>query len=158
MVRDLSASPWVDSVHHGVITRLILETGGFPSSYAPFIDIDSAQYHAGFHSVLASFQWLTGLELQQGMLLFGQVINALAALAVYLLAVRLSGSQLCGIFAALISAIFTPMPAYFTSWGRYTHLTGLVILPAAFALLQWVIENSPFRSEGKHGSCWRSAV
>ncbi len=147
MVRDLSASPWVDSVHHGVITRLILETGGFPSSYAPFIDIDSAQYHAGFHSVLASFQWLTGLELQQGMLLFGQVINALAALAVYLLAVRLSGNQLCGIFAALISAIFTPMPAYFTSWGRYTHLTGLVIFPAAFALLQWVIENSPFRSE-----------
>jgi hypothetical protein len=143
MVRDLSASPWVDSVHHGVITRLILETGGFPPSYAPFIDIDSAQYHAGFHSVLASFQWLTGLELQQAMLLFGQVINALAALAVYLLAVRLSGSRLCGIFAALIAGIFTPMPAYFTSWGRYTHLTGLVILSAAFALLQWVIERAP---------------
>ena len=152
MVRDLSASPWVDSVHHGVITRLIVENGGFPPSYSPFIDIDSAQYHAGFHSVLATFQWLTGLELQRAMLLLGQLINALAALAVYLLAMRLTGNRICGIFAALITAIFTPMPAYFTSWGRYTHLTGLVILPAAFALLQWVIENVPVRQTHSNAS------
>ncbi len=142
MVRDLSAPPWVDSVHHGVITRLILENGGFPPSYSPFIDIDSAQYHAGFHSLLAAFQWLTGLELQRAMLLLGQVINALAALAVYLLAVRLTGNRAVGIFAALIAGIFTPMPAYFTSWGRYTHLAGLVILPVGFALIKWVIEYS----------------
>jgi hypothetical protein len=76
------------------------------------------------------------------------VMNALAALAVYLLAVRLTANRTCGVFAALITAIFTPMPAYFTSWGRYTHLTGLVILPAAFALLQWAIEHIP----GKPGN------
>lgn len=140
MVRDLSAPPWVDSVHHGVITRLILENGGFPPTYSPFIDIDSAQYHAGFHSLLAAFQWLTGIELQRAMLLLGQVLNALAALAVYLLAVRLTGNRAVGIFAALIAGIFTPMPAYFTSWGRYTHLAGLVILPVGFALIKWVIE------------------
>jgi hypothetical protein len=152
MVRDLSASPWVDSVHHGVIVRLIQESGGFPPTYSPFIDIDSAQYHAGFHSILAAFQWLTGLELQRAMLLFGQIINALAALAVYLLGVRLTGNRTCGIFAALIAGIFTPMPAYFTSWGRYTHLTGLVILPAAFALIQWIIENIPNTPARDQGS------
>jgi hypothetical protein len=146
MVRDLSAPPWVDSVHHGVITRLILETGGFPPSYLPFIDIDSAQYHAGFHTLLASFQWLTNLELQSGMLLLGQVISALAALAVYLLAVQLTGIRAVGIFAALIAGMFTPMPAYFTSWGRYTHLAGLVILPASFALIRWTIENVPVKT------------
>jgi hypothetical protein len=35
MVRDLAAPAWVDSVHHAVITRLIIESGSIPGSYAP---------------------------------------------------------------------------------------------------------------------------
>lgn len=126
-----------------MITRLILDNGGFPPSYSPFIYIDNSQYHAGFHSLLASFQWMTNLELHRGMLLLGQVINTLAALAVFLLAVQLTGNRLVGIFAALITGIFTPMPAYFTSWGRYTQLAGLVILPVCFVLIKWVLEYLP---------------
>jgi len=38
MVRDLAAPAWVDSVHHAVITRLIVEKGGLPFSYSPYID------------------------------------------------------------------------------------------------------------------------
>ncbi len=76
MVRDLSAAPWVDSVHHALITRLILESGAYPSSLAPAMQIDATSYHPGFHSLLAAFLWLTGLSLEKGMLYFGQALNA----------------------------------------------------------------------------------
>ena len=148
MVRDLSAPAWVDSVHHGLITRLILEGGGFPRTYSPYIDISSAQYHAGFHSLLAAFAWLTDLELPGAMLIFGQVLNALSVLAIYLLATNLTGNRHAGVFAALMCGLFTPMPAYYSSWGRYTHLTGLLILPAAFVLMRQLIDSRQPTSPG----------
>ncbi len=136
MVRDLSAPAWVDSVHHGMFTRLIQQYGGYPDSYAPYMDIQPGSYHLGFHSGLAFFLWLSGLDLPLGMLIFGQVLNALTVLAVYLFTTRLTNNRVAGLFAALISGVFTPMPAYYTSWGRYTHLVGLLILPAAFTLFK----------------------
>jgi hypothetical protein len=35
----------------------------------------------------------------------------------------------------------TPMPAYYVSWGRYTHLAGLLILPAAPALVRTLFDQ-----------------
>jgi hypothetical protein len=141
MARDLSAPAWVDSIHHATIARLILEQGGFPSTYAPYIDIDAAEYHAGYHSTLAVFQWLSGLEAPEAMLLLGQVLNALIVFAVYLLAVSLTRQRTAGLAAAAVAGLFTPMPAYYTSWGRYTQLAGLLILPAGLALARLVIEH-----------------
>lgn len=135
MLRDLSAPAWVDSVHHALITRLIVQNGGFPATYAPYFDLAATEYHAGFHSGLAVFQWLSGASLPQSLLVYGQVLNALVCPSVYLLASTLTGSRKAGLAAAVISAFFTPMPAYYASWGRYTQLAGLLVLPAAFALL-----------------------
>jgi len=140
MARDMAAPAWVDSVHHATITRLILEHGGYPSTYAPYIDIDAAEYHAGFHSLQAVFQWLSGLAAPEAMLLLGQVLNALIVFAVYLLAVTLTRQRAAGLAAAAVAGLFTPMPAYYTSWGRYTQLAGLLILPAGLALARLVIE------------------
>ncbi len=136
MVRDLFAPAWVDSVHHGVITRLITETGGFPDNYSPYLSIDSANYHPGFHSVLATFLWLSGLELQTGMLALGQVLNALTIFGTYLFTVTITRDRTAGVFAALITGLITPMPAYYSSWGRYTQLAGLLILPVAFVIIK----------------------
>jgi len=141
MARDLAAPAWVDSVHHATITRLILEHGGFPATYSPYIDIDAVEYHAGFHSIQAVFQWLSGLAAPEAMLLLGQVLNALIVFAVYLLAVTLTRQPAAGLAAAAVAGLFTPMPAYYTSWGRYTQLAGLLILPAGLALARLVIER-----------------
>jgi len=135
MVRDLAAPPWVDSVHHAAITRRILEEGAFPSTYAPYIEIETSRYHAGYHSLLAFFTALSGQEIDAAMLVLGQALNVLAAGAVYLFCTALTGDRRAGLLAALMASLFTPMPAYYTSWGRYTQLAGLVIFPALFALL-----------------------
>lgn len=142
MVRDLAGPAWVDSVHHALITRLILTEGGLPDTYAPFLQVSTINYHTGFHSLLAAFIWLTGLQIEQGMLILGQILNALAVLAVYLLAKNFTKSQLAGVFAGLIVGLFTPMPAYYTSWGRYTQLAGLLILPAAWWFIQYLLDSA----------------
>jgi len=143
MVRDLAAPPWVDSVHHGLITRLILDEGRYPQDYAPFLEIDTAHYHAGFHAALALFTSLSGLELERSMLFFGQALNALSVLAVYLFTVTLTRQRLAGLIAALLVGFLTPMPAYYTTWGRYTQLASLLILPAAFTLLTRLVLDKP---------------
>jgi hypothetical protein len=141
MVRDLAGPAWVDSVHHSLITRLIQEIGGYPETYAPYFGLDPTQYHPGFHSGLAIFTWLSGLALPESLLLYGQILNAAAAPAVYLLASTLTRDRSAAVIAALLTAFVTPMPAYYTSWGRYTQLAGLLILPAALPFVRMVIEE-----------------
>lgn len=144
MARDLAAPPWVDPVHHAVITRSIVDAGQFPDDYLPYVETDTASYHPGFHATLAVFNWLSNLEISDAMLLFGQVQNALITLAVYLAAVALTRDRLTGVLAALAAGLFSPMPAYYLSWGRYTQMAGTLILPAAMLFIQDVL-NQPGR-------------
>lgn len=141
MVRDLAAPAWVDSVHHATITRTIVEVGAFPQGYAASMQADASGYHSGFHSLAAAFHWLSGLEISEDLLLLGQILNAACILGMYLFTTALTQNRRAGLFAALIAGVFSPMPAYYTSWGRYTQLAGLVILPAALLLILTVLED-----------------
>lgn len=131
MVRNLVAPPWVDSVHHALLVRLIQQLGGYPHSYQPFISIETASYHSGFHAMMAFFTWATGLSIPKAMLLFGQILNALTVYSGFVFARKFFPNRTIGLYAGWIIAIISPMPAYLTSWGRYTHLAGLFLLPAA---------------------------
>ncbi|MFZ0532627.1 MAG: hypothetical protein WAM09_05560 [Anaerolineales bacterium] len=136
MVRDLATPAWVDSVHHALITRIILDTGSYPSTYLPYWDMPATSYHPGFHSIAATFTWLANLDLDQSLLILGQVLNAMSVFSVYLITKSLTRSASAGLFAGIITGFLTPMPAYYTSWGRYTELTGLLVLPVVLALIQ----------------------
>jgi len=141
MVRDLATPAWVDSVHHALITRMILSLGSYPTSYLPYMDINPTAYHPGFHSIVAVFTWLTNFSIDKSLLILGQVLNALAIFSVYLFTKTLTQSSVAGLFAAIITGFLTPMPSYYTSWGRYTELTGLLILPAAFAIIKLLMDG-----------------
>ena len=143
MVRDLVSPAWVDPVHHALITRLTMEGGSFPETYAPYLDLGPTVYHAGYHSTQAVFQWLAGMDMAEGMLVYGQVLNAVTLFAVYLLTTTLTGDKRAALLAAWIAGLFTPMPAYYVSWGRYTQLAGLLILPVPLAFLKLFFEKSP---------------
>ncbi|MFC2025964.1 hypothetical protein ACFLUC_02090 [Chloroflexota bacterium] len=141
MVRDMAAPAWVDSVHHALITRLIIENGSLPATYVPFIDSNSSSYHPGFHIITAVFQWLSNLSIPDAMLIFGQVLNASIVFTAYLFTTTLTENRVAGVIAALIAGLYTPMPAYYTSWGRYTQLTGLLIFPAALEIIQILVHK-----------------
>ncbi len=132
MIRDLSAPAWVDPVHHTLINRIIVQDGLLPDTFLPYADAPAENYHTGYHATAAVVTWLSGLDELNTQLILGQVLNALCIFAVYLLTYTLTNSRLAAVAGALLTGFVTPMPAYYTSWGRYTQLAGLLILPAAF--------------------------
>ncbi len=149
MVRDLAAPPWVDSIHHGLITRLMMESGGLPETYVPYLPSEADFYHFGFHSTFTTFIWLTGFDIHEGLLIFGQVLNALIVFSIYLLVKTLTNNRAAALTGALIVGVFTLMPAYYTSWGRYTQLTGLLVLPTSFAIFLIFSKNEYFSTKKK---------
>jgi hypothetical protein len=141
IVRDLTVPPWVDSVHHAYITRQIQEQGGVLISYEPDFQIHPTAYHPGFHATFALFQWITNLDIPTAMLIFGQILNWIAVLSAYLFAKAIVKNQWAGTCAALAAGLLMPLPAYLTSWGRYTHLAGMIIFAALVALSESLLSN-----------------
>lgn len=132
-IRDLVVPMWVDSVHHMMIVRLIVEHGRVPSDYRPYIPASDFYYHWGYHAIQSSVAWLTGrtdpLEVARAMLHFGQLLNVLTILPMYAAGRILFRSRRAGLWAAALAAVVSFFPAYYVSWGRYTHLCGTLILP-----------------------------
>ena len=131
--RDLLLPNWVDGQHHFLIIRTILENKGLPEDFSPYIPVPF-YYHYGFHVVTAVFTAVSSLEIGQAMLLLGQVLNACISLSVYTLGKTLWKDWRPAAAAGLLVSFATRMPAYYLSWGRYTLMTGLVLLPLAMSM------------------------
>jgi len=138
--RELILPNWVDSQHHVLIVRKMIEYGGLPSTLEPYLP-GPFYYHFGFHSVAALFSVLSGLDPAASVLVLGQAISACVGLAVYALAKQLGKDWRIGLLAALFVTFATKMPGYYLSWGRYTLLIGVMILPVAMAEVMQVMEN-----------------
>lgn len=138
-IRTLIVPAWVDSPQHVLITQLVALYGQIPRSYEPLLPINNFVYHFGFHADTVLFHWLSGLDIPQAMLILGQVLNAISMLMAYLVTWRLVQRRLAAIVAALIVGFVSYMPAYYVSWGRYTQLTGTLLLPASMVTaLNWL--------------------
>lgn len=131
---------WVDSPQHVLTIQVILEHGGLPADYSPYLDVPF-YYHFGYHVVAALLSVFSGLDPVRTTLFFGQILNALASLSVYRLGRALWGNRLRAGLAALLVVFALRMPAYYLSWGRYTLLTGLILLPLAMAALLEMRKN-----------------
>jgi hypothetical protein len=145
-VRGLSIPMWGDSLAHSEITQLILDHGGLFSSWEPYAPIGSMTYHFGFHAQTALFAWLAGLQSWTAVLVYGQLLNVLAILALIPLANRLSGSRWGGALAVLAAGLLSPMPMIYTDWGRYTQLAGQAILPLVLWVTLAYLEEESWRS------------
>lgn len=138
-IRGLVLPAWVDSPQHALVSQLIELQGQVPRSYEPLLAVNDFFYHFGWHVNLVVFHWLSGLSIPQAMLVLGQAFNAACALTVYLLTLRLTGRKLAAIVSMLVVGLVSYMPAYYVTWGRYTQLTGVLLLPAAMvASLDWL--------------------
>ncbi len=132
-VRDLALPAWVDPLHHVLIVRLLLENGGVPENFAPYMPVPF-YYHFGFHVAAAVFGYLSGVDLASAVLVVGQLLNVGVVLAVYRLGMAFWDDRRRAGIAALLVGFVSQMPAYYVTWGRFTLLAGLVLLPLAMAV------------------------
>lgn len=133
-ISTLDLPMWGDSYQHTMITQLIMDNGGLYDSWRPYAQLDSLTYHFGFHADASLFGWVTNLSASRTVIWVGQIMNSLAVLAIYPLALRLGGNRWAGIGAVLLAGLLFPMPMTYVNWGRYTQLAGQTILPV-FVLL-----------------------
>ncbi len=143
-VRELVLPAWVNSLHHVLIVKLILENGSIPASFAPYMPVPF-YYHYGFHASAALFAMLAGLTPAQAVLNLGQVINAVVALGVFRLGLAFWDDWRRAGIAALLVGFVSQMPAYYATWGRYTLLSGLILLAVAMAVGVEIARNGGSR-------------
>jgi hypothetical protein len=131
---------WWDSIHHTTITQLLVNNGGLVNNWQPYADLTSLTYHFGFHSAMAVFHWISGLNVPQAVLWGGQILSALGALALYPLASRLGRSPWAGLAAVLAVGLLGPLTGFTINWATYTLLAGLTVLTAVLWMAWDVIE------------------
>ena len=69
-IKDLVLPAWVDSLHHVLIVRILLEQKQIPLSLKPYVDVPF-YYHFGFHTIAAIVAQLTNLSPEKTVLYFG---------------------------------------------------------------------------------------
>lgn len=137
-VRDLPVGMWGDSYHHTMIAQLLVDHGGLFTSWEPYAPLTTFTYHFGFHANAAFFHWLTGVPVTHSVVIMGQVLNAASLAVAYALATRFTGNQWVGLWAVALTGFANRQPAYYVNWGRYTQLTGHLIL-AAVLICWWAV-------------------
>lgn len=135
-IRDLEIPLWGDSYHHTMITQLLSDNGGLFTTWLPYAELYSFTYHYGFHANAVFFHWLTGIAAPQSVLITGQLMNVSAVAMAYVFTTRLCHNRLAGLIALVLTGFVNTMPAYYVNWGRYTQLTGQVML--VVVLLAWI--------------------
>ena len=135
-IRNLVLPAWVDSVHHTLLVRILLEQKTIPDTWAPYLPETPFYYHFGFHlsaAAVARLFSLDGLELGRAVLLTGQLWQVVLLGGIYALAWSLWGRHEIAVIALLLACFVSQMPAYYTTWGRYTLLAGTALLAFAMA-------------------------
>ncbi|KAA3663788.1 MAG: hypothetical protein DWQ04_09045 [Chloroflexi bacterium] len=137
-VRDMAFPLWVDASRHALITAVMTSTGRVITDYGAYLPVDRFPYHYGFHTISASLMMMLERPLPDLLLYLGQLLNALVPLSVYTgtwLMTRRRGASTVAAFLVAIPFFF---PAYYATWGRFTQLTGMIIMPVLIALT-WLL-------------------
>jgi hypothetical protein len=132
----MATPPGADSYHHTLITQLIMDRGGVPSTYLPYAPISSFSYHFGFHATAAWVGAVIGWDALRGVAMVGLLLNGLAALSVFGLAMLAGLGPVTAGVASVVVAVASPFPMWFLDVGRYPQEAALIVFPiaAAFAL------------------------
>lgn len=138
-VEGLVFPPWVDAVHHALLIRVAYEHGQAPWDLTPYLPVTHLTFHSGYHSVMAFLMHMSGMTVTDlpSMLLYGgQILNVLAIVSVAGAAWVWWRNWPAVAVALIVAGIISIMPAFYVSWGRYTLLLGMVLLPVALVALE----------------------
>ncbi len=141
-VRDLAFPPWVDSSRHALITTVMAGSGQTIESYEPLLPVHEFPYHFGFHTLPAGLLLLAPFELPSVLLFLGQLLNALMPLSLYTAGWLLARRRGPALLAAFLVALPFFFPAYYATWGRFTQLTGVLVLPVLVALTWRLLQGT----------------
>ena len=137
---------YFDSAQHYQLTKGILAT--LDPAYGNIWTLTS-YYHLGFHFLAAFLTFITHAQINDVMLLIGQVILALMPFSMFFIVRQWTRSSNAAMFALLLAALGWYMPAHAVDWGKYPALTGIALTPFVLSLAYLSIQNRRILSTGK---------
>lgn len=139
--------PGFDTAQHTIIVQLLLDHHGLFQSWAPYNDAETFTYHFGFHSVVAFFAWISGLDAASSVLIMARLMAASAAAALFALVRLWTRSAWGGVFAVLSLQLYLRNFYAFDIAGRWTLLAGLPVITAALVLWCLYLQSANLREE-----------
>ena len=73
-IRGVVLPLWVDSVHHVQIVKILLENGGIPDTFEPYMPVPF-YYHYAFHALGAVFSFFGRVSPENSVLYLGQALK-----------------------------------------------------------------------------------
>ena len=124
---------WSDSLHHTLLTQLVAEQGRLPTTLQPYFPNQLDMYHLGLYALSGSVAQLAAVPAHTALLWTAQFLNALCGVGVYLVLDKYVGRK-GAVLALAVVCLFSPHPALWVNWGRFTQLSSLVLM-----LVVWVL-------------------
>lgn len=124
---------WSDSLHHTLLTQLVAEHGRLPTTLQPYFPNQLDMYHLGLYALSGTVAQLAAVSAHTALLWTAQCLNALCGIGVYLVLDKYVGRK-GAVVALAVVCLFSPHPALWVNWGRFTQLSSLVLM-----LLVWVL-------------------
>lgn len=124
-LHDQPVPPGADSAGHALRGLAFLESGGVPS--------ENFVYHFGVHANSAALSSTSGLPIHRVQLLLEPFLMAMVAVAMVVLAWRLTASFYSALATGVVVGFLSIFPAYYMIWGRQTMLGGTALLPLVLA-------------------------
>ena len=144
LTQGLVVPAGVDSAHHTLRERLIVEHGGLFTSWETYESAHTFTYHAGFHAVAALLSWMSGADPMTAVMAMSRLLFVAVCLGLFGLTQVWTRNFYAGLLAAaLLHGAFGGL-AFFEMYGRWPMLTGLAALSSALALL-WLVLTSHHR-------------
>lgn len=129
---------WTDSLHHTIITQLVAERGQLAFSLEPYFPIPLDMYHLGLYTLSGSAMMLAEVPAHTALLWTAQLLNGLCAIGIFFALDRMlpqhQHARLAAIVGAAVVGLASQHPALYVNWGRFTQISGQVIL-----LIAWVV-------------------
>ncbi|MFX1519950.1 MAG: hypothetical protein ACFFCD_08515 [Promethearchaeota archaeon] len=131
---NLYVPPGDDPKFHALITLLIVENNGIPSTWQPYID-SSLSYMVGFHAICAYFVYLFFTPAHTSVMITTNIYSSLITISTYYFVKRVYKNRRIALSAAFVLGMLTFMPIHFFSWGGNSAILGYYLALTAIGFL-----------------------
>ena len=130
----LYVPPGDDPKFHALITLLIVENNGIPSTWQPFIN-SSLSYMIGFHAINAYFVHLFFTPAHTSVMITTNIYSSLITISTYYFVKRVYKNREIALSVAFVLGMLTFMPIHFFSWGGNSAILGYYLALTAVGFL-----------------------
>lgn len=129
----------INTLIRNLVSHELTQTNPLAGSY----------YHTGFHLLAAFIVSFSSANINDVILILGQMIVASIPLSVFPVIKQETQSNVAAIFAVLLAAFGWYMPAYAVNWGKYPALTSLPLITFVISLAYLSLQEKDTLSRSK---------